>query len=84
MEPAVWKSPRNTDTPIAVPSRTGTSILRFANVFNPFVMYFTERMAVRVFAIGTGKNIRLMHRIKTLSTSFSLYSSFTCLPEFAR
>ncbi len=60
-------------------------IFRSANVFSPFVIYFTERMAVRVFAIGIGKNIRLMHRIKTLSTSFSLYSSFTCLPrEFSR
>ena len=42
MEPAVWKSPRNTDTPIAVPSRTGTSIFRFANVFVRDVFYRTD------------------------------------------
>ena len=41
-EPAVEKSPRKMETPIAVASRTGTSILRFQSVLTPSQMYFTD------------------------------------------
>ena len=45
-ELAVAKSPLNTDTAIAVPSRTGTSILPFASVHMPFQIYFTDLTVV--------------------------------------
>ena len=70
-EPAVAKSPRNTDTPIAVPSRTGTSILPLHNVLMPFHIYLTDLTAVITFLTGTGIRHRekILHNI--LSASFS-------------
>ena len=54
-EDAVAKSPRKMDTPIAVASRTETSIFRLASVRTPFQIYFTERSVVSTVLIGIGR-----------------------------
>ena len=56
-EDAVLKSPLKIDTPIAVASSTGTSILHFASVQTPFQMYFTDLSVVRNVRIGRGRKI---------------------------
>ena len=55
-DPAVAISPRNIDTPIAVASSTGTSILPFASVRTPIQRYFTDFTAVIHALTEYGKN----------------------------
>ena len=56
IEPAVAVSPRSTETPMAVPSSTGTSILPFASVRTPIQRYFTDFTAVIHALTEYGKN----------------------------
>ena len=52
MEPAVLKSLLRTETPMAVASKTGTSIFPAASVVSPFQRYFTDWIDVRQIRIG--------------------------------
>ena len=58
MEPAVVKSLRSTDTPIAVASSTGTSILRCHRVFTPLAIYLTDLTVVITLRMGMGNSHR--------------------------
>ena len=70
-EPAVLKSFLNIETPMAVASSTGTSILPFASVLTPFAIYLTDLNAVTAFLNGIGRNILLAILKNTLLTSLS-------------
>ena len=54
MDPAVLKSFLKIDTPIAVASRTGTSIFLSISVLIPFQIYFADIMVVYAAEIGYG------------------------------
>ena len=84
VDPAVSKSPRKMDTPIAVASRTETSSFPLAIVRTPCHRYFTDLTAVITERTDTGRNILLPIRITTLLTSFSQYSFCSSRPEFFR
>ena len=71
IDAAVSKLPLAIETPIAVASKTGTSIFLFHKVLTPIQIYFTERIIAIPVRIGTGRNIFPMHLVTTFSTSFS-------------
>ena len=70
-EEAVSISPRNTETPIAAASRTGTSIFPFTSVSTPFFRYFTDFTAVTSARRDQGTNSFEAKRSSTFITSFS-------------
>ena len=83
-EPAVSKFPLATETPMAVASRTGTSIFPFLRVSIPCKMYRTDRRTVTPARTGAGTNSLFPARSTTFVTSLSQYSRFNSLPEFCR
>ena len=84
IEPAVFILFLAIETPIAVASRTGTSIFLLASVLTPFQRYLTDFVRVIHSLIGFGRNILLAPYKNTLLTSLSQYSLFNSLPEFCK
>ena len=81
-EPAVSKSLLIIETPMAVASRTGTSIFLAASVQIPFQIYFTDFTEVMTARTPAGKNRLFPTRMMTRVISFSQYSLFRARPEF--
>ena len=70
-DPAVAKSPRIMETPMAVASSTGTSILPWNRVWSPFQIYFTDFTAVMTARTENGRNSLLPKCQNVCSTSWS-------------
>ena len=83
-EPAVSKSLLIIETPIAVASRTGTSIFLAASVRIPFHIYFTDFTDVITARMLAGRNMVFPARRITRVISLSQYSLFKARPEFCR
>ena len=70
---AVSKSPLSRDTPIAVASKTETSILPDSKHFMPRMIYSNELYTEMICRIGAGTKSRFNPLRTTVMTSFSEY-----------
>ena len=80
IEDAVSRSPRSSDTVIAVASSTDTSSLPASRLFSPRRIYRTARTTAITWRIGAGKNSLRSSRPATDSTSLSSYVRLSARP----